>query len=704
MKKIFILLALGAAISGSAQSLLPAPKTFSWGAAKFAPVTYQFSSQIPGVDDVYKAFLEDALPAQSMVTPATKLDVVLEKSFGEEEYRLEIGKSIKLKASTKTGVAWGLSTLSQMIERGEYHEGVIQDSPDTKFRAVSLDVARRYHSPATLRRIIRACQIAKVRFIQLHQTDDQNWMLPTDVIPGIDKSNSSGHPSYTKTELKELIDFGLARGVTLYPEIDLPGHSTLLVASDPELFGLKGSPSRNCVNFGSQAARAKLKKLIAETCQLFSASPFIHLGGDEAYYPEASNDPEVKARILEFGPGADANLIFVQFVGDLCREALNHNKTPIVWEGFGPSELAKRAIPPKTIVVAWENAYYPAEQLTKDGYTTINAGWDPNYVVNHYPYDAFTFVPMERLYKVDPTRFGLVNPGFKPVDLTSSIGSLMCWWEGWEWNTQKFLPARIFAFGAKLWNAKDEVNYAGFLKRQAQLEGILAHRSSPVMIESKGAVANSVNQFSDKLTVTLRVVRLGRYSVAMAKGGKLPEISDLMKSPTIEVDKSEILAFQAFEGTKKIGDPVFFDARKVKFEPSLTTGRKVKVTGETDPQFPASTLVDGVLDDPTSYWHAFPNPQSATVDLGAVKKLKQVGAVFIWFGGSKPQYTIEVSTDSFRWTKVVDQSSNNTPAAPEGFRHNLEGTPARYIKLTVTGGSLYPATMARVTELLAFGD
>ena len=704
MRQFLAFLALSAAVVGSSQSLLPAPKTFSWGANKNAPVDFQLASQIPDVKDVYQAFLEDALPAQSMVTPPTKLEVVLEKSFGEEEYRLEIGKSIKLKASTKTGVAWGLSMLSQMIDRDEYHEGVIQDSPDTKFRAVSLDVARRYHSPATLRRIIRACQIAKIRFIQLHLTDDQNWMLPTDVIPGIDKRNSSGHPAYTKVELKELINFGLARGVTLYPEIDLPGHSTLLVASDPELFGLKGSASRNCVNFGSQAARAKLKKLIAETCQLFSASHYIHLGGDEAYYPDASSDPEVKARILEFGPGGDANLIFVQFIGELCREAINHNKTPIVWEGFGPSELAKKAIPAKTIVVAWENAYYPADQLTKDGYTTINAGWDPNYVVNHYPYDAFTLVPMERLYKVDPKRFGLVNPGYKPVELTSSIGSLMCWWEGWEWNTQKYLPSRLFAFGAKLWNAQDEVNYQGLMKRQLVLEKILNERCSPMAVEVKGNLAGAPNQFTDKLILTPRVVRLGKHNVAMAKGGKTPEYADLMKSPTIELDKSAIICFQAFAGSQKIGDPVFFDARKVKYEPSLTTKKNVTVTGETDPQFPASKLVDGVLDDPTSYWHAYPNPQSATVDLGGIKKLKQVGAVFIWFGGSKPQYTIEVSTDTFKWTKVVDQSANSTVATPEGFRHDLPGNPARYIRLTVTGGSLYPSTMARVTELLSFGE
>ncbi|MEI8281853.1 MAG: family 20 glycosylhydrolase, partial [Armatimonadota bacterium] len=381
------------ASSGLAQirtSLIPAPQQIIPGKAVNLTRQIVVVNNEAGFGDVVDAFKEDWTIGN--FKKGRVVEIRLDKKLDEESYQIDFGSTIKVTVSTRTGLAWALQTLGQSIN-ADPMASHIGDYTFAPFRCVTLDVARRFHSISTLKTMARWCQLGKVRYMQLHLTDDQNWMLPSDVVSHVDSRNQHHLPAYTVAELKELQAFASARGVTIVPEIDIPGHSSLLVASDPGLFKIQNSPSGGCVNFGSPLVRAKLKQLIGETARLFAESPFIHIGGDEAWYPDAEKDPLMKEAMARLGPNSNPSEVFVDFVGEMADEVIRLKKKPIVWEGFAASDFAKKRIPKDTVVVAWEGTYYPPDKLISDGYQVVNAGWDPYYVVNHFPYESYTVVP-----------------------------------------------------------------------------------------------------------------------------------------------------------------------------------------------------------------------------------------------------------------------------------------------------------------------
>ena len=280
---------------------LPAPRSLALGEPIEPAKALRIDNPIRHFANVVRGFATDCEISQS--EDGTPLRIRLDATLADEEYRLEIGDTIDVTASSPTGMAWGLHTLGQLLPTGR--RAVVRDKPDVQFRCVLLDVARRYHSPSTLRTLIRWCQAGKVRYLQLHLTDDQNWMFPTKALEGVDKNNQHGLPAYTLEELRELRAFAGARGVTLIPEIDIPGHSSLITKLDPALFRLQGSESTGCIDFGSTEVRARLKALLGEVAKAFPESPYLHLGGDEAWYPQRREGPRRRRRDGAARPACD---------------------------------------------------------------------------------------------------------------------------------------------------------------------------------------------------------------------------------------------------------------------------------------------------------------------------------------------------------------------------------------------------------------
>ena len=67
-----------------------------------------------------------------------------------------------------------------------------------------IDCARQLHSVGTLKQVIQLCRLYKIRYLQLHLTDDQGFMFPSTAFPLLTTQNQSG-PAYTLDELRELL-------------------------------------------------------------------------------------------------------------------------------------------------------------------------------------------------------------------------------------------------------------------------------------------------------------------------------------------------------------------------------------------------------------------------------------------------------------------------------------------------------------------
>ena len=631
--------------------------------------------------------------------------VVKTPSLGDEEYRIELGTTIRLKAATPTGLAWGLQTLGQLMGHNVRCR-LIQDRPEVGFRCLTLDVARRYHSLSTLRVLIRWCQASKVRYVQLHLTDDQNWMFPTTVLNGADAGNQTKRRAYTLAELRELQDFAVARGVTLIPEVDMPGHSELAGRVNPNLFHIKGSPSSNCLNFASPAVRRTLKALVKEVADAFPNSPYLHIGGDEASYPSAESNSDFQSQMAKLGPKASPEDVFVDFIGEMSDEVIRLGRTPLVWEGFASSPFARKRISKKTQVIAWEGIYYPAKRLIPDGFTVINAGWDPFYVVNHFPYDVYTLVPLETLYKSSYLNFAIVadntnkDTHFTFSDPKRVSGAMLCWWEGREWNAQWVLPARIAAFGARLWNPEGETTYRRFLSRYDAWHKRVESRNSP--FDLFVGTAGSGEQ-RDVVTASCatrdRSMRFG-----FRTDGSQPTVQDITGQSSFKVQRGTVLSIQAFKGNQPFGEVQFLPFEGFNVTENLARGCKVTATGDSDPQFPAESVTGGSSDSPGAGWLAYPNPQFLTIDLGKLQTITRIEVVASWASGGASRYRIWISPDNSHYDMIVDHSQSTEPTTKGGFVHRFNPTQARYVRLETLGADLYPSTMMRIHQIRVFDD
>src|SRR5262249_40886253 len=180
-------------------------------------------------------------------------------------------------------VAEGTATKLQLICRTEsgfgLHQVTIKDWPHAEYCGVMLDVARQDHSIEDIKKVVELCRLYKTRYLQLHLTDDQGWTFPSTKYPQLGTKNYGAHGGvaprvYTLAELRELVAYADARGVTIVPELEMPGHSGAAARSLPEIFDAlnpqSGQPvGIGCMNMANEALYPPLDTIIGERGAVF---------------------------------------------------------------------------------------------------------------------------------------------------------------------------------------------------------------------------------------------------------------------------------------------------------------------------------------------------------------------------------------------------------------------------------------------------
>lgn len=135
---------------------------------------------------------------------------------------------------------------------------------------------------------------------------------------------------------------------------------------------------------------------------------------------------------------------------------------------------------------------------------------------------------------------------------------------------------------------------------------------------------------------------------------------------------------------------------------NLAKNRPVTETSHTD-VYPASNTVDG---NANTYWESANNafPQSVTVDLGASKAVKRVvlklPPASAWAGRTQT-LSILGSTDNNAYTTLKSSAAYTfDPASGNTATVTLPGTSTRYLRVTLTGNTGWPA--AQLSELEAY--
>ena len=242
-------------------------------------------------------------------------------------------------AANRSGFLHGMQTLRQLLPpqilASEQQHDVdwaipcvtISDAPAFGWRGLHLDVGRHLFPLDFIKKFIDAAAFYKFNTFHWHLTEDQGWRIEIKKYPRLTEVGGyraetvvsgtwdqyDGVPYggfYTQDEVRDVVAYAAERGITVVPEIELPGHAVAALTAYPE-YGCVGEGYQVRTTWGiaddifcagKDAVFEFLKDVLTEVLELFP-STYIHIGGDEAPKPRWENCPDCQARIRDGGLG-----------------------------------------------------------------------------------------------------------------------------------------------------------------------------------------------------------------------------------------------------------------------------------------------------------------------------------------------------------------------------------------------------------------
>lgn len=377
------------------------------------------------------------------------INLVLDPSLAEEAYELSVGcRKVEIRASSLRGFNWGIQTLKQLmpveiygnVEVEEVEWDVpccnISDAPRFRHRGILIDEARHFFGMETIKDVLDVMEIHRLNTLHWHLTDDQGWRIEIKKYPklteigSIRKQTLVGHLRksteydgtpygegmwYTQDQIREVVAYAAAKGITIVPEIDLPGHMQAALTAYPEL-GCTGGPyevwqkwgvSEDVLCVGKATTMQFIKDVLSEVCDLFP-SEYIHIGGDECPKVKWAKCPHCQNKIKELG-----------IVGDEKHSPEHYLQSYVTSEAekflaergrrlIGWDEILEGKIAPNATVMSWRG--------TKGGEAAVKLGHDVIMTPNQYLYIDYYqskdqaneplaiggYVPVEKCYSFEP--------------------------------------------------------------------------------------------------------------------------------------------------------------------------------------------------------------------------------------------------------------------------------------------------------------
>jgi len=134
---------------------------------------------------------------------------------------------------------------------------------------------------------------------------------------------------------------------------------------------------------------------------------------------------------------------------------------------------------------------------------------------------------------------------------------------------------------------------------------------------------------------------------------------------------------------------------------NVAFNKNISATSEPQPENPATAAVDN---NNYTRWSATGYPQSIEVDLGSVQNISKTAV--ICFENRDYQFKIEVrKTENDNYIQVVDRSANTDEGTAEApITNEFDSVQARYVKLTITGASVYAGSWVSIVEFRIYKE
>jgi hexosaminidase len=335
----------------------------------------------------------------------------------DESYSMKIsGKDILLKATTETGILYGLESLLQLaaLEEGQWMFPCLKmkDQPRYGWRGLMIDACRHWIPKDVILRNLDAMASVKMNVLHWHLTEYQAFRVESREFPKLHGMGSKGD-YYTQEDIREVIEFAADRGIRVVPEFDLPGHSTAWFAGYPELASAPGPYVPDTV-FGildpvmdptREEVYDFLDRFFGEMAALFP-DVFIHIGGDEVKPDHWLENPDIVSFMNAKGMEGPHDLQ-AYFTIRLQKILAGHGKKMMGWDEIIHPDLPKDGIAVQT----WRDQASLWESARKGNQAILSAGYYLDYKQ-----------PASYHYGVDP----LAIPGAVDIEVDSSN------WKSWD--------------------------------------------------------------------------------------------------------------------------------------------------------------------------------------------------------------------------------------------------------------------------------
>ncbi len=568
-------------------------------------------------------------------------------------------------------VCEGTATLLQAIvlegDKASVPKMTIKDWPYSDYGAIMIDCARQHQPIYVLKMAAETCRLFKIRYLHLHLTEDNGYTFPSTAYP---QANSIHYPPltpYTLDELRDLVAYADARGVTCVPELEGPGHCTALLDG---MKGKLGNVGWHAMDVLNPKIYPILDTLVGEMCAVFKSSPYFHIGGDEVEPAWYKGNEHVKKYMKDKKITNDCD-IWLPYGQNMARIVKKHGKKTIMWDGVPVGCPLDPSLANDIIVYSWFPRAGRARLAQDRGFTTITVPW------NMPPFPEFSmFTCNDDVLARKDKVLGHCRP---------------------MWEMDHVALANSYLRGAperheRTWGPDSVIEKDYHKNRMAKQNARADMIVRPVTLGFEGKIKDGV--FNDPITVTMSTT-VPEAQIRYTLNGTEPALkSSLYEKPFKAAESLSIRAALFQKGGKRIGNiTVGNHMRYVHFEPSLTTGKPVTASssgGSAQNPEKAEYAADGWVDI-SKYWGTIPAPQWWKVDLKKVHTLGRVQVVPFFDGNRYYQYTVEVSTDGKNWAQVVDASKNTKVGTEKGYMHKFKPAKARYIRVNVLKNSDNPA-------------
>ncbi len=448
----------------------------------------------------------------SINTIVLVINSVADPRLGQEGYRLSTGpKGITITANQPAGLFYGAQTLAQLLAPVAAPGAVAEprlsipamqvlDYPRFSWRGTMFDVSRHFFPKAVVLQFIDDIARLKINTFHWHLSDDQGWRIEIKSRPKLTSVGAWRVPRtgyfgerpdpkpgeaatyggfYTQADIREVVQYALARHVTIVPEIDVPGHSLAAIAAYPNLSCTQDTTARvnpgtkfsewydngtfkmlldNSLNPADEAVYAFLDDVFGEVAGLFPGT-YIHAGGDECYKGYWEKNPACQA-LMKAQNMTHVEELQGYFMNRVENIIQSKGKRMLGWDEI----LESGRLSPTATVMSWRGM--------KGGIEAAKKGHDVVMSPGNFAYldlmqgdrtlepRVYNSVLLKTSYSLEPVPDG--------VDSARILGAQANLWTEQiptYFHAQYMLFPRLWALSEVFWSPKSQRNWAGFVPR-----------------------------------------------------------------------------------------------------------------------------------------------------------------------------------------------------------------------------------------------